>query len=230
MKNERRRYLRVSVELNVDVSVQIDRKYGGRVTDISEAGLFVETNMRVAQGSFVLIRFYNPTILFGITVRRVAANGFGAEFGSMSNSHREAISTFLRINNQATVSSVVQMPAFMLLCDGGLHPILVNALKAAGFTVLEVSDIDKAISSIDRFDVVGIISDYIVGGKDTLSVLRKIKEQKNRLNFPVIMYSGRYDVPYNKFKEVGIQCFSKSTTTIKDLIGHIKRSLLEDEV
>jgi hypothetical protein len=229
MKNEKRRYMRVSVEVDVEVSLQLDKKSNGRVTDISEAGLFVTTGLHVAEGSFVLIKLSDHKIIFGATVRRVAINGFGAEFGSMSKSHRETISKLLSETHQVTVSSVVQTPTFILLCDYGLHPILVNALKAAGFSVLEVSSIDKVIASIDKFDVVGVVSDYIVGGEDTISILRKITEQKNKRSMLVILYSGRYDVPFKQFEEIGIQCFTKSTTTIKNLIGHIKRRFLEDD-
>ncbi len=230
MRDEKRRYLRVSVDVNADVWVQIEKKFKGRVTNISEAGLFVETAMQVQLGSFVLIKLSNPEFIFGMTVRQVARNGFGAEFGSMSSAHREGISTLVKKQKQATVTSVVETPTLMLLSDNALYPILVNGLKAADFSVLEISDLDSAISSMDRFDVVGVISDYVVGGKDTFPTLKKIKELKSIRNFPVIMYSGRYVVPSRQFEDIGIQCFSKSSTTIKTVIGHIKRSLLTDEV
>ena len=86
---------------------------------------------------------------------------------------------------------------------------------------------DKAISSMERFDVVGVVSDYIVGGKDTLSILEEIKDRQPQ-NIPVIMYSGRYDVPYKEFEELGIQCFAKYNTNPKNLVSHIKMGSLED--
>ncbi|MGO9378889.1 MAG: PilZ domain-containing protein [Dissulfurispiraceae bacterium] len=228
MKNEGRRHSRVAVEVDVDVSVQISKKHSGHVTDISEAGLFVETSNHVEEGSFVVIKFTGHKIMFGATVRRVAVNGFGAEFGSMNEAHREVISRFVPTPKQAKVSSVVQMPTVMLLCDEGSHSILAHELKEAELAFLEVRSIDKVISSMDRFDVICVVSDYIVSGKDTFTILREIKEQKQRPNFPVVMYSGRYDVPYKKFEELGIQCFSKSNTSPRSLVRHIKRGLSEN--
>jgi|GEM_PF-1578401 hypothetical protein len=227
MKNERRRNTRVNVEVDVEVSVQINKKHSGRVSDISEAGLFVETSEHLTKGSFVVIRFSGQNIMFGATVCRVAENGFGVEFGSMNDAHREVISRIIPKSHQAQVSSVVQMPTVMLLCDEGSHSILEHELKKAGYTVLEVKSMDRVISSMARFDVVGVVSDYIVGGKDTLSILKKIKE-KQSLNFPVMMYSGRHDVQYKKFEEFGIQCFSKSTTSPRSLVSHIKTCLSVD--
>jgi CheY-like chemotaxis protein len=227
MKTERRRHVRVAVEVDVDVSVQINKTHCGRVTDISETGLFVEPDNHVEKGNFVVIRFYGQKIMFGATVRRVAENGFGAEFGSMNDAHREVISRFIPKPKQAKVSLVVQMPTVMLLCDEGSHPILTHELEKEGFSVLEVRSIDKVISSMERFDVVGVVSDYMVGGKDTLSVLKEIKQEEPR-NFPVIMYSGRYDVPHKKFEELGIQCFSKGTTPPKNLVSHIKRGFSKE--
>jgi len=228
MKNERRRYMRVSVEVDVDVSVQISKKHSGHVTDISEAGLFVETSNQLEEGSFVVIKFSGQKIMFGATVCRLAANGFGAEFGSMNEAHREVISRFIPTPKQAKVSSVVQMPTVMLLCDEGSHSILAHELKEAELAFLEVRSIDKVISSMDRFDVICVVSDYIVGGENTLSILGKILEQEQHRNFPVIIYSGRYDVPYEKFEELGIKCFPKSNTTPKNLIRHIKLRFSEE--
>ncbi len=224
MKNERRRHTRVAVEVNVEVSVQINKKHEGRVTDISETGLFVETNKHTEEGSFVIIKFSGQNIMFGATVRRVTANGFGAEFGSMNEAHRKVISSFIPKAKRAKVLSAVQMKTVMLLCDNGSHSILEHELKAAGFAVLEVKSIDKVISSMEHFDVVSVVSDYVVGGKDTYSILREIKEQKQRLNFPVVMYTSRYDVPWEQFEEIGIQCFFKSNTSPKNLVSHIKSS------
>jgi hypothetical protein len=227
MKNEKRRHTRVNVEVDVEVSVQINKKHGGRVTDISETGLFVETSQHLTKGSFVVIRFSGQNIMFGATVRRVAENGFGVEFGSMNDARREVISSIIPKSHQAKVSSVVQMPTVMLLCDEGSHSILEQELKKAGYTVLEVKSMDRVISSMELFNVVGVVGDYIVGGKDTLPILKKIKE-KQPLNFLVMMYSGRHDVPYKKYKECGIQCFSKSTTSPKGLVSHIKTCLSTD--
>lgn len=227
MQTERRRHARVAVEVDVDVSVQIDKTHCGRVTDISETGLFVEPGNYVKKDDFVVIRFYSEKIMFGATVRRVAENGFGAEFGSMNDAHREVISRFIPKPKQAKVSLVVQMPTVMLLCDGGSHLVLTRELEKAGFSVLEVRSIDKVISSMERFDVVSVVSDYMVGGKDTFSVLKKIKQEQMR-NFPVVMYSGRYDVPHKKFEELGIQFYSKSTTTPKNLASYIKRGFSKE--
>ena len=227
MQPERRRHARVAVEVDVEVSVQINKTHCGRVTDISETGLFVEPGNHVEKGNFVVIRFHGQKIMFGATVRRVAENGFGAEFGSMHDAHREVISRFIRKPKQAKVSLVVQMPTVMLLCDGGSHPVLTRELETAGFAVLEVRSIDKVIASMERFDVVGVVSDYMVGGKDTLSVLKEIKQEEPR-NFPVVMYSGRYDVPHKKFEELGIKFFSKSTTTPKNLVSYIKKGFSKE--
>ncbi|MGO9379038.1 MAG: PilZ domain-containing protein [Dissulfurispiraceae bacterium] len=229
MKNERRQHTRVTVEVDVEVSVQIDKNHRGRITDISEAGLFVETRNHVEEGSFIVIEFLGEIIMFGATVRRVAANGFGAEFGSMNKAHREVISRFIPRPQLARVSLVIQMPTVMLLCDEGSYPILERELKAGGFEVLEVRSIDKAISLLERFDVMGVVSDYIVGGKDTLSILNKIKERKIQPNFPVVIYSGRYDVPCNKFEELGIQCFSKGSTSPGNIVSHLKESFFKDD-
>jgi hypothetical protein len=228
MKKERR-HTRVAVEGDVEMSVQIDRNYRGRVTDISEAGLFVETGSHVEEGNFIVIEFFGETIMFGATVRRVVENGFGAEFGSMDDAHREVISRFIPKPRQARVSSVVQMPTVMLLCDDGLYSNLVHELEEAELAVVEVRSVDKVITSLERFDVVGVVSDYSVGGKETLPILIKIKEQKQQRNFPVIIYSGRYDVPNIKFEEFGIQCYSVSDTSSKNLVSHIKRIFSEDD-
>jgi len=131
MQTERRRHARVAVEVDVDVSVQINKTHCGRVTDISEIGLFVEPGNHVKKDNFVVIRFYGEKIMFGATVRRVAENGFGAEFGSMNDAHREVISRFIPKPKQAKVSLVVQMPTVMLLCDGGSHLVLTLELEKA---------------------------------------------------------------------------------------------------
>ena len=229
MTDERRRYARVSIELDVEVSVQINKKHHGHITDISEAGIFVETSNHVEVGDFIVVRFADQKIMFSATVRRITENGFGAEFGSLNDAHREAILSFIPKPEQIKVSSVVQMPTVMILCDKGSHAILANMLKEAGFSVLEVMSINKVISSMERFDVAGVVSDYIFDGEDTLSILNKIKKQKNDQKFPVIIYSGRYDVPYKKFEELGIQCFSKSITSPRNLVSHIKKSISEDK-
>ena len=228
MNNERRRHARVTVEADVEVSVQINKKHCGRVTDISEAGLFVETSDHVEKGNFVVIRFAGHKIMFSAVVRRVTENGFGAEFGSMTDAHREVISRFIPKPKRARVSSVIQMPTVMLLCDNGSHSILEHELRKAGFTVLDVKSLNKVISSLERFDIIAVVSEYIVEGKDTLSILSKIREQKQQRNLSVIIYSGRYDVPYKKLQELGIQFFPKSTTTPKNLVTHIKRSASKD--
>ncbi len=119
------------------------------------------------------------------------------------------------------------MSTVMLLCDDGSRSILEHELGKTEFAVLKVRNIDKVISSMERFDVVGVVSDYIVGGKDTLPILKEIKERQPR-NIPVIMYSGRYDVPYNKFEECGIQCFAKYNTSPKNLVSHIERDFFKD--
>lgn len=227
MKDERRRHERVAVEVDVEVSVQINKKHCGRVTDISEAGLFAETDDHVEAGNFVVIRFSGQQVMFGATVRRVAENGFGAEFGSMNDTHREVISKFIPKPKQAKVSMAVQMPTVMLLCDDGSHSVLARELEKAGFAVLEVRSTDKVISSMERFDVVGVVGDYIVGGVETLPILNKIRQGQPR-NFPVVMYSGRHDAPCKKYEELGIQCFSKSNTIPKNLVGHIKSGLSGD--
>ena len=223
MKNERR-HTRVAVERDVEVSVQIDRNYRGRVTDISEAGLFVETGSNVEKGNFIVIEFLGEIIMFGATVRRVVENGFGVEFGSMDDAQRDVISRFIPKPNQAEVSYVVQMPTVMLLCDDGSYSILVHELEEAELAVLDVRSVDKVISSLECFNVVGVVSDYIVGGKDTLPILIKIKERKQQRNFPVIMYSGRCDIPYIEIQEFGIQCYSKRDVSSKNLVSHIKQS------
>ena len=64
------------------------------------------------------------------------------------------------------------MSTVILLCDDGSRSILEHELEKAEFAVLKVRSIDKAISSMERFDVVGVVSDYIVGGKNTLSILK----------------------------------------------------------
>jgi len=174
MKDERRRYARVAVEVDVEVSVQINKKHYGQITDISEAGIFVETGNHVEVGDFIVIRFSDQKIMFSATVRRVTENGFGASFGSMNDAHREAIIRFIPKPEQITLASVVQTPTVMILCDNGSHTILVQMLKEAGFAVLEVMSTNKVISSMERFDVVGVVSDYIFEGKDTLSVLNEL--------------------------------------------------------
>jgi CheY-like chemotaxis protein len=224
MNNERRRHTRVAVEVDVDVSVQLNKKHCGRVTDISEAGLFVETDNHVEKSNFVVIKFSGERIMFGATVRRVVETGFGAEFGSMNDAHRKVISRFIPEPKKAKVSLVVQMPTAMLLCDDGAHSILANELEKAGFAVLEVRSIDKVISSMERFDVVAVISDYVVGGKDTLSTLKEIQQEQKR-DFPVVMYSGRHDIPYKTLEGLGIKFFSKSSTIPKNLVSHIKKGL-----
>jgi hypothetical protein len=225
MTDERRRYSRVTVEIDVEVSVQINRKCAGRVTDISESGLFVESSKHVEQGDFVVMKFTGQKILFGAIVRRVlTGRGFGAEFGRMNEVHRETISRYLKEDVRATVSSVVPLPTMMFVCDDGSYSFLSREFKEAGFAVLEVRSTEKIISSMESFDVVGIISEYIVGGKDTLSTLRKIKDKKRKLDFPVVLYSGRYDVPNGKFEEIGIQCFFKHNTPPTHLTNFIIRN------
>jgi len=224
MENERRRYRRVAVDVDVDVSVQVNKKLCGRATDLSEAGIFVETALGVEKGNFVVIRFSGEKIMFGATVRRVTEKGFGAEFGAINDAHRQVISRFIPNPKQAKVSLAVQMPTVMLLSDIGVHSILMNELEKAGFAVVEVRSIDKVIPSIERFDVVCVIADYIVGGKETLPVLKDIRSEQPR-NFPVILYSGRYDVPAKKFEELGIPLFAKSITAPKDLVSRIKSAL-----
>ena len=228
MNKERRRYTRVPVAVDVDVSVQIDKKHRGRVTDISEAGLFIEPVIMWRRAIFFVIQFIGEIIMFGATVCRIAANGFGAEFGTMNDVHREVISRYIPMTKQAKVSLIHQTPTIMLLSENRSHAILEHELKAAGFEVLEVRSIDKAISSMERFDVVGVISEYIVGGKETVSILKKIKEWKRPLNFPVIMYSSRYDLPYKRLEELGIQCFIKSNTSPRNLVAHMKMNFTED--
>jgi len=49
---------------------------------------------------------------------------------------------------------------------------------------------------MDRSDVAGLISDYIVGGKETFSTIKGIKEDGGRHNFLVVMYSGRRGGPH----------------------------------
>ncbi|MGO9379679.1 MAG: PilZ domain-containing protein [Dissulfurispiraceae bacterium] len=227
MKNERRRHTRVAVEVDVEVSVQIYKKCCGRVTDISETGFFAESGSNVAKGSFVVIKLSGQKIMIGATVHRVAENGFGAEFGSMNDARREVISSYLPKPDHAKVSLVSQMSTVMLLCDDESRPIHEHELEKAGFAVLKVRSIDKVIPSMERFHVVGVVSDYIVGGNDTLSILKQIKEEQER-NIPVVMYSGRYDVPHKIFEELGIQCFSKSFTSPRNLVGYIKKSISED--
>ncbi|MGO9952014.1 MAG: PilZ domain-containing protein [Dissulfurispiraceae bacterium] len=227
MNSERRRHARVDVDVDVEVSVQLNKKHYGRVTNVSEAGLFVETSNHVELGDFVVLSLSDQKIMFSATVRRVVANGFGAEFGSMSDAHREVISRFIPKPEQAKVSSVVQMPTVMLLAENRWHSILEHLLKEAGFAVLELISIDKVISSMQRFDVACVVSDYIFSGTDTLSIFNKIKEEQP-LDAPVIIYSGRHDIPYKKFEELGIQCFSKSITSPRKLVSHIKKSISEN--
>lgn len=224
MKSERRQHKRVAVEVDVEVLVHVDKKRAGLVTDISETGLFVQTIKHVEVGNFVVIKFSGQQVMFGATVHRVTENGFGAKFGGINDAHRDAIASFLPKTIHSTVSSVVQMPTVMLLCDNGSYSILEQKLKEAGFAVLQVKSIDKVIFAIELLDVVCIVSDYIVGGKDTLSILKKIKEPNKQLDFPVIIYSGRYDVPYKQFELLGVQCFYKHNTSPLTLVRHIKKT------
>ena len=177
MKSERRRHMRVAVEVDVEVSVQINKKYCGRVTDISETGFFAESTNHLEAGSFVVIKFSGQKMMLGATVHRVAENGFAAKFGCMNDARREVISSFLPKPEQAKVSLASQMSTVMLLCDDESRSIHEHELEKAGFAVLKVRNIDKVISSMERFDVVGVISDYIVGGEETLSILKEIKEK-----------------------------------------------------
>lgn len=227
MTSERRRHVRVAVEVDVDVSVQINKKHCGRITDISEAGFFAKPCNHIEVGSFVVIRFTGQKIMFGATVRRVTQDGYGAEFGSMTDAHREVISRYLPVPEQAKVSLALKMSTVMLLCDDESRSLHEHELEKAGFAVLKVRSTDKVKSSMERFDIVGVISDYIVGGQDTLSILKEIKEDENQRNLPVIIYSGRYDVPSQKFEELGIRCFSKHNTTPKNLVSHLKQNSAE---
>ena len=231
MSKERRRHVRVTVEIDVEISVQINRKHMGLVTDITEAGLFVETTKHVEEGDFIVIKFSGKKIMFGATVCRVVTGkGFGAKFGSMNEAHREAISKYRSPKTeQVNVSSVSQQPTMMLLCDSGSHSLLSRELKEAGFGVVEVGSTDKVFPSMERFDVVGVVSESVVGGKDTLLILEKIKKEKKQLNFPVILYSSRYDFPHKKIEELGIQCFFKYNTTAGNLASQIKRSYSKDD-
>jgi hypothetical protein len=227
MQTERRRHARVSVDIDVEVSVQISKKLKGRVTDMSEAGLFVTPGDNIEKGNFVVVRFTGHNMMFGAVVRRVVENGFGAEFGSMSIAHRDILLKFIPRPDLAKVSLAAQMPAIMLMCDEGANPILESELQKAGFSVLSVRSLDKALPSMERFDVVGVISDYLVGNKDTLSILSRIAEQEKARKSPVFLYSGRHDAPYRKFEESGVRCFSKSTVTPKNLVAHLKKAFLK---
>ncbi len=224
MENERRRYARVAVEVDVELSLQIGRKISGRVTDISEAGIFVESDAKVEIGDIVVIRFSGQRTMFGAAVRRLAEKGFGAEFGHLGDAHHEIISRFIPKPERTMISTVVKLPAVMLLCDEGPESKIDQELKSAGFEILKVRNTEKAIASMESFDVAAVISDYMVGGKDTLLTLRKIKELKQKRNIPVFLYSGRYDVPCKKFEEYGIPCFLKSSTSPKSLVSYISKS------
>jgi CheY-like chemotaxis protein len=226
--NERRRYIRVAIEVNVEISLQINKKNLGRVIDISEAGIFVETGNHVENGDIVVIRFTGQQVMFGATVRRVAENGFGAEFGYMTNTHREVIASFIPKPKQAKVSVIIQRPTVMLLFDNESFSILERELNDAGFDVLKVTSIDKVISSMQRFAVAAVVSEYMLSGRDTLSILKEIKEQEQHRKFPVIMYSGRYDVPCNKYEKIGIQCSFKRNISPRNLALQIKKNTCED--
>lgn len=224
MSKERRRHLRIVVEIDVEVSVQINKKDIGKVVDLSESGLFVETGMHVEMNNFVVIKLSGETIMFGATVRRVTGKGFGAEFGCMTDSHRDAISNFHLKSGKADVASTEPLPTIMLIGDHGAYPSLGSELKAAGYAVLEVRNVDKVFSSLARFDVVGVVSEYVVGGRNTLSTLEAIKGIKKQPQFPVILYSGRYDVPQQMIEELGIPCFFKYNTASNNLVCYITQN------
>lgn len=101
MNKERRRNTRLVVE--IDAEVLINGKRAGLVTDLSEAGLFVETSAHIETGNFAVIKFSSQTIMFGATVRRVTGRGFGAEFGYMNAAHREVISRLLQEKGRVNV-------------------------------------------------------------------------------------------------------------------------------
>jgi len=224
MGAERRRYARIAVDIDVEISVQIDKKGNAKVVNISKSDLFLEADLHVNVGNLIVIKLPGQEIMIGASVRRITATGFGAEFGRMSDKHREALSACLTKTGRTEVSSIAPLPTVMIVSDLSIHASLVGELELSGFAVLETKNVEQVLSLISRFNVVGIVSDYIVGGKAMLPILTRVKTVTN---LPVIIYSNRYDLPQAEFVEKGIDCFFKYNTCSKCAVFHLNKRISE---
>jgi len=222
MGAERRRFARIAVDIDVEISVQINKKGNAKVINISKSDLFVESNLHVNVGNLIVIKLPGQEIMIGANVRRVTETGFGAEFGRMSDKHREALSACHTETERTEISSVAPLPTVMLVSDPPMLSSLASELKLAGFAVLETKNAAKVLSLLSRFKVVGIISEYLVGGKSMMPILREVKTENN---IPIILYSSRYDVPQREFAEKGIDCFFKYNTCTKCAVFFLKESI-----
>jgi DNA-binding response OmpR family regulator len=108
-----------------------------------------------------------------------------------------------------------------------LQDLEVNKLKKNNFEIITASTGDEALEKINEPNIDLVLLDLILPGVEGLEILRKIKENKNSKNIPVIVFSNlSEEKDIIKAKELGATDFMvKSNFSLGDLAEHINKIL-----
>ena len=111
--------------------------------------------------------------------------------------------------------------------DVFLQDLEANKLKKDGFEVITASNGEEAIEKIKEPNINIILLDLILPGISGLDVLKKIKENGNTKNTPVIVFSNlSEEKDIQKAKEIGARDFMvKSNFSLNEIAEHINKIL-----
>ena len=111
--------------------------------------------------------------------------------------------------------------------DVFLQDLEANKLKKDGFEVITASNGEEALEKIKEPNIKIILLDLILPGIDGLEVLKKIKQNENTKNTPVIVFSNlSEEKDIQKAKEIGAKDFMvKSNFSLNELAEHINKIL-----
>lgn len=111
--------------------------------------------------------------------------------------------------------------------DTFLQDLEANKLKKDNFEIITASTGDEALEKINEPNIDLILLDLILPGVEGLDILKKIKENKNTKNIPIIVFSNlSEEKDIQKAKEIGATDFMiKSNFSLSELAEHINKIL-----
>ena len=111
--------------------------------------------------------------------------------------------------------------------DSFLQGLEADKLEKTGYTIITASTGEEAMKKIEDPEINLILLDLILPNYDGLEILKKIRENKQSKNTPVIVFSNlSEEKDQKKAKGLGANDFMvKSNFTLDELIEHINTVL-----
>ncbi|HMK57255.1 MAG TPA: PilZ domain-containing protein [Dissulfurispiraceae bacterium] len=222
MADEKRRHKRV----RVSVPVTINRAVRGKVVDLSESGVFIETVAPMEKGAALVIQFDNSErkMLFGAVVRQSTRKkgrsfGFGAELGNLTPDHR----SFLRaLIDAVSYEPAVDLPIILLIDeDMTSRFIFTKVIREGGYNVITREDFSDLLVVFEHHNPAAVVMDYT---DETLRAAKSIRGIDEKI--PIIILSKLPHIPIEKFIDLDIKHYPKYKVTPLKFVNDVLRKIV----